>query len=259
MPFTLSHAAAALPFRHTRLVISAVVVGCMAPDFAYFLEFGSHNGFGHTLPGLFLLDLPLGLLVLWLFHRYAKQPLSALLPERARQRLQLGPRSISMHSFSRLAVISLSILVGAITHIFWDSCTHTRSWIALHWSFLQRIAVVPVFGPRSYADIFQYLSSAFGIVVILLWGIHWYRNSTPLHSQPNHRYVTTDRIVMAAAFVIAVIVALLRAAAAGLPEGVHGGQRFLTDAAVTGIPLFWCEVVLYGLIRARRRVPVQVA
>jgi hypothetical protein len=40
MPFTLSHAAAALLFRRTRLVLSAVVVGCCAPDFVYFLEFG---------------------------------------------------------------------------------------------------------------------------------------------------------------------------------------------------------------------------
>ena len=37
MPFTLSHAAAALPFRRTRLIKSALVIGCFAPDFEYFI------------------------------------------------------------------------------------------------------------------------------------------------------------------------------------------------------------------------------
>ena len=119
--------------------------------------------------------------------------------------------------------------------------------------------MLPLFGPRTYADILQYFSSAFGILVLLLWAWHWYRNATPLRSEPLRRSVHIDRLAVAAALLIAIVVALLRAAAAGLPDGVHGGQRFLTDAAVTAIPLFWFEVVLYGLIRAHRRVPVSVA
>jgi hypothetical protein len=35
-----------------------------------------------------------------------------------------------------------------------------------------------------------------------------------------------------------------------LPNGVHGVQRFLTDAAVTAISVFSVEAVLYGVIRA---------
>ena len=91
MPFTLSHAAAALPFRRTRLIMSAVVVGCLAPDFEYFIPFAHHGGYGHTLAGAFEFDLPLGLAVLWLFHRYAKEPLAACLPEGARERIASQP------------------------------------------------------------------------------------------------------------------------------------------------------------------------
>src|SRR5579871_128427 len=36
VPFTVSHAAAALPFRRARLVTSALVVGTMAPDSSTF-------------------------------------------------------------------------------------------------------------------------------------------------------------------------------------------------------------------------------
>lgn len=258
MPFTLSHAAAALPFRRTRLIISAVVVGSMAPDFAYFLELGHHFGFGHTLPGVFLLDLPLSFFVLWLFHRYAKQPLVSLLPRGARQRLDIGTRSISIHSASQFFLLALSILSGVATHLLWDSLTHSESWIVLHSSFLQSVAVLPLFGLRSYADILQYISSAAGIFILLLWSIHWYRTTAPTHTEPDRHVVPTDRVVITAALLIAIVVALVRAATLGLPDGVHGGQRFLTAAAVTAIPLFWLEVVIYGLLRMRR-IPVHAA
>jgi Domain of unknown function (DUF4184) len=253
MPFTLSHAAAALPFRRTRLVMSAVVVGCFAPDFVYFLEFGPHSRFGHTLAGLFVLDLPLAFIVLWLFHRYAKQPLAALLPSRARRRLDLDPRTLTIGSFSQLALVGLSIVVGATTHLIWDSFTHEHSWVAVHWSFLRREEQLPLFGLRPWCDILQYISSVLGIVVILIWCVYWYRNTSPVRSQPDRDRVKTDRIAMACALVVAIVIALLRAAASGLPNGVHGVQRFLSNAVVTAVFLFWFEVVLYGMIRAASR------
>src|SRR6201994_3036071 len=100
MPFTLSHAAAAFPFRHTRLILSAVIIGCFSPDFEYFVPFAHHGAFGHSWLGVLVLDLPLSLLVLWLFHRYAKEPLAACLPANARERLRLGPRSLAINSLS---------------------------------------------------------------------------------------------------------------------------------------------------------------
>ena len=38
MPLTIAHPAAVLPFRHSRLPISALVIGSLAPDFEYFLH-----------------------------------------------------------------------------------------------------------------------------------------------------------------------------------------------------------------------------
>lgn len=257
VPFTLSHTAAALPFRRSPLIKSALVIGCMAPDFEYFIPFTSENtSFGHSLPGMFALDLPLALLVLWLYHRYAKEPLAACLPEAARERLHLGPRAIPATSISGFLLVVLSILVGVATHILWDSFTHPGYWLYHHWHFLSETAVVPLFGPRRWCDIFQYFSSAAGLLIVILWFVHWYRNTAPVHSDVDRRILAHDRIIVGSAFAIAVIVALVRAAASGLPNGVHGGQRFMTDGAVTGITVFWIEVVIYGLIRNfTRRTP----
>ncbi len=257
MPFTLAHAAAALPFRRTRLIMSAVVVGCFAPDFEYFLPFGRHGNFGHTLTGMFAFDLPLGLAVLWLFHRYAKEPLAACLPEGARERLHLGPNTLPINSFSSFAMIVCSLLVGIATHIFWDAFTHPRYWIYDHWRFLHEAASLPLFGPRPWYGILQYINSVLGIVIVLLWYIHWYRNTPPVHSKPE--LLTSDRIALACSLLIAIASGLVRAAASGVPHGVHGSQRFMSDMVVTGMTILWIEIVIYGVVRDLRRNTVKPA
>ncbi|HEV2278346.1 MAG TPA: DUF4184 family protein [Acidobacteriaceae bacterium] len=255
MPFTLSHAAAALPFRRTRLIMSAVVVGCFAPDFEYFL--GIHGGFGHTLTGILVFDLPLALAVLWLFHRYAKEPLAACLPEGTRERLHL--RSLSIDSVSRLAMVILSILAGIATHILWDSFTHPRYWLYAHWHFLSETIRIPLFGDRPWFAIFQYVSSVLGLLVILLWWIQWYRNTPPHRSRSDQKeLLTRDRVAVACAFVIALLAAAVRAVVYGIPHGISGSQKFLTIVVVTALTAFWGEVILYGLVRNRTRSPVKV-
>jgi len=251
MPFTISHAAAAWPFRRTRLIMSAVFIGCMAPDFEYFIPFQHHGTFGHDWLGVFTLDLPLGLAVLWLFHRYAKEPLAACLPQRARERLHLGPRNLSINSLPRFALIVLSILVGVATHILWDSFTHSGYWLTDHLPLLKEKVDLSLFGPRSWFSILQYVSSAFGIVVLLLWARHWYRNATPLPSKQHRTSLKSDRIALACSFLIAVFVAVVRAVAEGVPDGVHGVQRFMTITAITSIAVFCFEILIYGILRDR--------
>ncbi|RKZ85433.1 MAG: hypothetical protein DRR19_16380 [Candidatus Parabeggiatoa sp. nov. 1] len=63
MPFTLSHPAAAVPLARGGLVLSALVVGSMSPDFLYFLCLSTQYQFGHTFIGVFVFDIPTGLTV----------------------------------------------------------------------------------------------------------------------------------------------------------------------------------------------------
>ncbi|MBW8870010.1 MAG: DUF4184 family protein, partial [Acidobacteriales bacterium] len=114
MPFTLSHAAAAIPFRRTGLVMSALVFGCFAPDLEYFLWLRPHGHFGHTLPGMFLFDLPAALVSLFLFHRYAREPLVACMPMHLRERIRSNA-NVSFRSVSGFALVCVSILVGSVT------------------------------------------------------------------------------------------------------------------------------------------------
>src|SRR5208282_2730238 len=136
MPFTLAHPAAALPFRKTGLVISAVVVGSMAPDFEYFLRLSPQGRFGHSLPGLIIFTLPVALAVLWLFHRSVKFAIVRLLPASLQHRLVCT--DFPFGDVRRFALLVLSVLVGALTHILWDGFTHRSSWLVQHWSPLHQ-------------------------------------------------------------------------------------------------------------------------
>lgn len=250
MPFTISHAAAALPFRRTRLIMSALVFGCFAPDLEYFLWLKPHGHLGHTLPGLILFDLPAALVALFLFHRLAKEPLIACLPARLRERIRNGGK-LEIGSVPKFALVCVSILVGAITHIMWDSFTHDTYWLGHHWRFLSENVRVPVFGYRDWASILQYASSVFGLVVILLWFIYWYRHTPPEHREKDNSAVSRDRMVIAGAVVAAILVGLVRGALGGLPNGVHGYQRFLTAASIAGITTFCLELLAYGFVHNR--------
>ena len=162
-----------------------------------------------------------------------------------------------MNSLPRFALIVLSILVGIGTHILWDSFTHAGYWLTDHLPLLKENVELPLFGPRPWFSILQYVSSAFGIVVLLLWALHWYRNATPLPSRQPRTSLKSDRIALACSFLIAVFVAVVRAAADGVPNGVHGTQRFMTITAITGITVFCFQILVYGILRDRTLKPAR--
>ena len=119
MPNPLAHPAAAIPFTKVKLIFSALVFGSIAPDFGYFIKVGQ-GYFMYTLPGLFLFDVPVGLILLWLFHTFAKWPLLSLLPKGLQRRLIDPARDFSYGPAKRFGLILLSLLVGSITHIIWE-------------------------------------------------------------------------------------------------------------------------------------------
>jgi hypothetical protein len=259
MPFTLAHAAAALPFRRTILIPSAVVVGCFAPDFLYFLRLSPGGGFGHTLPGIFVLDLPLGLLILWLFHRYAKEPLWLWMPESFRQRVELGPRTMPVRNSRGFGLILVSILVGIATHILWDSFTHRSYWPYRHWSLLHDTISLPIFGSLRYYKLFQSLSSVVGCLLILIWFLRLPRTASS-HSHAMPRSEVHERRLLLASSLVALFAGILRAAiGAGNPSHWHDKWLFVGEAVVTFMSVFWLELVIYGILRARRTAQTEAA
>ena len=107
--------------------------------------------------------------IFWLFHRYAKEPLWTWLPETIRQRVKLGPRTPPLKGAAQSALVLVSILVGAATHILWDSFTHSSYWPTCHLHFLSYTIRLPITGSIPCYGLLQYASSVLGTIVFLIW------------------------------------------------------------------------------------------
>lgn len=83
MPFTISHPAIVLPLTFLPrqwFSLTGLVIGSLTPDFEYFLRMRIKSNYSHTLDGLFWFDLPLGLLLAFLFHNVVRDSLFDNLP-----------------------------------------------------------------------------------------------------------------------------------------------------------------------------------
>ena len=82
MPFTPSHAAAALLLRRAfrTLPPAALVLGTLSPDFEYLLRLAPRGRFGHSPEGLLLFCLPASLAAWLLYLRLIRPALRELLP-----------------------------------------------------------------------------------------------------------------------------------------------------------------------------------
>lgn len=249
MPFTLAHAAAALPLRRFGLVWSALVVGTMAPDFEYFAVLAPSDRYGHTLRGTLLLTLPLGLLVLWLFHRVVKAPLEELFPYEIRRRLGRAMDEFQFGPARRFGVIVISLLVGIATHLIWDSFTHPNTWLYRRWPLLREAYSLPVFGARPIYQMLQHGSTLLGVAILAVWVVRWYRSAAvdSVEADDSAQWWILVRIT-AIAFAGAMTRAFL---GIGIPESQLGRTRFVGLWIVTLIALMWWQLVLIGIWRTR--------
>ena len=130
MPFTISHAAAVLPF--SRLLarwrlLSAVVIGAMVPDFGLFFPWRIHRFETHSAVALFTFCLPLGLVTYWVFQYAVKTPVLEVLPEGAYARWRPFSSPADFRSARQWISAGFGVLAGALTHLVWDAFTHENA------------------------------------------------------------------------------------------------------------------------------------
>ncbi len=177
MPFTFSHPAAAIPFIHWGLVLSALVVGSMAPDLMYFFCLSTRCQFGHTLTGLIIFCIPAGLVVLWAFHTGLKYPLLSFFPISHQERLLPVANQFRFFPWQRFLLIILSLFIGALTHVIWDSFTHSDRWGVQQWSFLNTTLIETTYGALKGYKILQYISTLAGATLLLYLYWRWLKQA----------------------------------------------------------------------------------
>ena len=178
MPALFAHPAASVPFARWGLSVSALIVGSMAPDFLYFFRLSSNSQYGHTLPGLFLFSLPMGLLVLELFQHVLKVPLFMLLPSNHQERLSPFLKKHTFFSSGKeLLLLLTALLLGACSHILWDSCTHEYGWTVNHVAFLRLPLLTTSQGTLRVYKVLQHGGTLGGTLLLALWYWKWFRQA----------------------------------------------------------------------------------
>lgn len=173
MPFTLAHPAAVIPLRRAlgrHGVLSAMVIGSMAPDLHHFLPVDLGRSQTHSVAGTILFCLPLGMLLYLLFHMLVKQPLLSLLP------VHIALRVDGKASLAPPFPVLLSLLFGVMTHFLWDTFTHADALgVALFPSlgtYLFTAKGYPVF----VYNIVQHGSAVIGLLLLGWWALRWLRH-----------------------------------------------------------------------------------
>ena len=89
MPFTFSHPAIVLPFckaKKIQLSLTGLIIGSIMPDMEFLLKLKETAIFGHTWLGLFLFDIPVGIVLSFIFHALMRNTLIMNMPKPIRQR-----------------------------------------------------------------------------------------------------------------------------------------------------------------------------
>ncbi|MDX5438490.1 MAG: DUF4184 family protein, partial [Pontibacter sp.] len=149
MPFTAAHPAIILPLLRRRwFSATALVMGSMAPDFEYFFRLRTRSEISHSLPGLLLFNLPVALLLSLLFHTTVRDLVIQYLPPYFRQRaLAVNYPPNWLHYLRRnWLVLSVSAVVGAFSHLFWDNFTHDQTSATSVLPILLTTVELPVLG-----------------------------------------------------------------------------------------------------------------
>lgn len=170
MPFTFSHPAIVLPLSYLPkrwVSLTGLVIGSLTPDFEYFIRMKIKSNYSHTLSGLFWFDLPLGILLAFFFHRLVRNVLIDNTPRFLKgQFLTFKDFDWVGYFKKNWVIVCLSVLIGAFSHIFWDSFTHDTGYFVRRMSIL--LTKVNFLGyPISIHKIIQHSSTLIGAMVIL--------------------------------------------------------------------------------------------
>lgn len=238
MPFTPAHVAAVLPLRgRAGLPLAALAAGSMSPDLPYFLPFSLPRSVTHSVGGIPTWDLAFGL-AMWLVWRWTMPALHDVAPAPIRQRWQPSPTPGTWWS------IPLAVLIGAATHLVWDSFTHPGD-------FSRRIpwlaATYPSpLGPLAGHSYLQYASGVLGIAALFWVGLRQSILTSAPRQQPRTAAIT-PALALAGAFLGVAVRLALR----GMPDDRHLLAYVSVTSAISGAGLALAGVCVFHALVAQ--------
>jgi hypothetical protein len=252
MPFTVSHAAAALPVHALirRLPLAALMIGSMSPDFSFFMPFAPLRSSTHSIAGVFTFCLPVSLVIWFVFVRWMEHPTMALLPDEWREKLTpTGPITPRL-----VGLVAIGIVLGACTHLLWDSFTHSHTMMTSALPSLRERQ--PALGGAPVYHLLQVASSVFGLALLTLWFLNLRNRPMP---KPPFDWSRADAAVKNGTRLVAATTLLFAstAAAFGYFEAYaeyNSGIRIFNFmiGTMTGFAIAWLAISIWIAAKLRR-------
>jgi hypothetical protein len=169
MPLTFSHPAIVLPLNYLPkrwVSLTGLIVGSVTPDFEYFARMKVMSIYSHTWIGLLWFDLPVGLLLCFVYHDVVRLPFIHHLPHFLNKRFsQYNSLHWNKYFLKNIPIVLLSILIGSASHLFWDSFTHINGYFVVLWSMARPVGLLGTEIPLY--KLIQHCSTLIGGAVIL--------------------------------------------------------------------------------------------
>jgi len=157
----MSHAVIALPVSQLtkgRIPLAAVIVGSVSPDFPYLLVLTPTHAPGHSVLGVIFYCIFPSLTVLFVWFRWLENPTLSF------WKLPLRNPTVGMPS---IPLIILGVFAGALSHVFWDSTSHSYGYIVQSSAFWHiELMSLPIYKWN------QYLGGIFGLTILGLWYLY---------------------------------------------------------------------------------------
>ncbi|OIV43102.1 DUF4184 family protein [Flavobacterium johnsoniae] len=190
MPFTFSHPAIVLPLKYLPkkwFSFTGLIIGSMTPDFEYFIRMKVQSNYSHTIAGILWFDLPLALLLSFIFHNIVRNQLFENLPNCIKSRFQpFITFNWNTYFIQNWIVVLISILIGTASHLFWDSFTHDHGYFVNHIPELKE--PILIFEKKvPLLKLAQHFSSLIGAAIIL-FSISKLPKSNILKNSTNKNY-----------------------------------------------------------------------
>jgi len=247
MPFTLSHPALILPLRRTALPFSALFIGAMTPDFNYFIFEYSANA--HTIPGVFKFCLPAGLIAYLLFHYLLKYPLIDLFPSKHAGFLYSHAKPPIWRSFTNVFWLFFAVIIGAFSHLFWDSFTHFDGWFVVRAKWMSAQIIDYGFLQLSIFRFLQHISTLAGLAILAYtYGLAYIRRPEGITYRPFLRNGFRKLLLLLLPLIVIVVTGILLKKEARHLQTYTMIRGFIYQFVITILKCSGLTLALYSII-----------
>jgi hypothetical protein len=253
VPLTIAHPAAVIPLQNKLKnygILSALIIGSLMPDIAYFPHMPITRLQSHSFLGMFWFCLPMGLITYYLFHNFMKEPLISLLPEIVAKKLsETSTNKIKYSNAALFFSICVSLLIGTATHILWDSFTHEDGFIVMAFPIFQaHLFSVFTYDVIVY-KVLQHISTLVGTLLLVYWIFQWFTKSKSQNTKSVSLPMQQRVLIIGAMVLIIIAASLMSGYAASIGQsGLLAIQLFYKNMIVTTFVTASVLFILYSLI-----------